>query len=198
MRITGGEKRGFKLKAPPGTRTRPPTEKIRIAVFNILGSAIQGARVLDLFAGSGSFGIEALSRGAASVDFVDSSGFALKHILANLRHAGLDERSNTIRARAWDYVRSNIARLDPYDIIFLDPPFKTAGKVMPGDDVFEMVSDLALGCLVVAGGKVLLRVPSEAEVAEKWPSFKVLISRNYGVSRLLLFEAEPEGDAQLG
>jgi len=190
MRITGGEKRGFKLKAPRGLRTRPPSEKIRQAVFNILGPAVDGARVLDLFAGSGSFGLEALSRGAASAVFVDSSGAALKLVLETLRYTGMEERGRTVRARAWDFMRSQAARSEPYDLVFLDPPFREAARVVPGADIYELLVDLVLGRLVSAGGKVVLRVPREAEISDRWQGYRLSVVRTYGASKLLVFEPD--------
>ncbi|MFH1736952.1 MAG: RsmD family RNA methyltransferase, partial [Actinomycetota bacterium] len=93
LRVIAGIAKGHKLKAPPGITTRPPLDRQKEALFSMLGDSVAGARVLDLYAGSGSYGIEALSRGAASAVFVDSSAPALSAVRDNLRHTKLTEKS---------------------------------------------------------------------------------------------------------
>jgi 16S rRNA (guanine966-N2)-methyltransferase len=121
MRIVGGSLGGRVLKAPAGRDTRPTSEKVREALFNILGS-VEGDHILDLFAGSGALGIEALSRGAAHVTFVDGGKPALTAVRANLAALGLTDRSHVI---AGDAVAS-AARLvpgTPWRVVFVDPPY---------------------------------------------------------------------------
>lgn len=121
MRIVGGSHGGRVLKAPPGRDTRPTSEKVREALFNILGS-VEGDHVLDLFAGSGGLGIEALSRGAAHATFVDGGKPALTAVRANLQDLGFSNRARVI---AGDAV-VQAARLvpeQPWRIVFIDPPY---------------------------------------------------------------------------
>lgn len=121
MRIVGGSLGGRVLKAPAGRDTRPTSEKVREALFNILGS-VEGDHILDLFAGSGALGIEALSRGAARVTFVDGGKPALTAVRANLAALGLTDRAEVI---AGDAV-ANAARLvpgTPWRVVFVDPPY---------------------------------------------------------------------------
>ncbi|MBA3464030.1 MAG: 16S rRNA (guanine(966)-N(2))-methyltransferase RsmD [Deltaproteobacteria bacterium] len=121
MRIVGGSLGGRVLKAPAGRDTRPTSEKVREALFNILGS-VEGDHILDLFAGSGALGIEALSRGAARVTFVDGGKPALTAVRANLAQLGLTDRAEVI---AGDAV-SHAARLvpgTPWRVVFVDPPY---------------------------------------------------------------------------
>jgi len=123
VRIVGGTHGGRVLKAPPGRDTRPTSEKVREALFNILGS-VEGDHVLDLFAGSGGLGIEALSRGAAHATFVDGGKTALTAVRANLKDLGLEARARVI---AGDAV-AQAARLvpgTPWRIVFIDPPYAT-------------------------------------------------------------------------
>jgi len=121
MRIVGGSLGGRVLRAPAGRATRPTSEKVREAVFNILGGVVDGARVLDLFAGSGALGIEALSRGAAHVTFVDSGREAVKVLTANLAELGLADRALVV---AGDVLRV-VARPPeaPWRLVFVDPPY---------------------------------------------------------------------------
>ncbi len=123
MRIVAGTARGRRLVAPPGDAVRPTTDRVREALFNSLGSldVVRDATVLDLFAGSGALGIEALSRGAAHVTFVDRSADALRTVRENLERAGLASRATVLRADALDHVRrSDAGRVD---LALVDPPY---------------------------------------------------------------------------
>jgi 16S rRNA (guanine966-N2)-methyltransferase len=125
MRVVAGRARGRVLLAPAGTATRPTSDRVREAVFNILSSmdAIEGAPVIDLFAGSGALGIEALSRGAASVTFVDHDRLATEAIAANLAVLGDDGRlGQVVRADALAWVR-RLSPGSPAGVVFADPPY---------------------------------------------------------------------------
>jgi 16S rRNA (guanine966-N2)-methyltransferase len=122
MRVAGGELRGRRLTAPR-RRARPTTERVREAIFSILGP-IEGARVLDLFCGSGALGIEALSRGAASATLVDIDTRAARRNVAEL---GLGERAEVVRANAVRFLRAAEPRA--YDLIFCDPPYRLADRL---------------------------------------------------------------------
>ena len=121
MRIITGTLKGRRLKAPDWPGLRPTSDKLRETLFNVLGPRVAGARFVDGYAGTGAVGIEALSRGAAFVTFVEHDRRAADLIAANLRHCGVEERYAIIRV---DFAR---ARLDPahgpVDVIFLDPPY---------------------------------------------------------------------------
>ena len=122
MRIVAGAQRGRRLVTPTGLEVRPTTDRVREAIFNALGSlgATEDARVLDLFAGSGALGIEALSRGAAHVTFVDSSPKALAAVRANLEACGAEDSTAVVRADALAYVERDGERVD---LALLDPPY---------------------------------------------------------------------------
>ena len=120
MRIVGGELGGRVLKAPPGAATRPTSEKVREALFQIVGS-VEGAHVVDLFAGSGALGIEALSRGAAHATFVDSGKPALAAIRRNLGELGLAERAQVVVGDAVAFVRRPAPT--PWRLVLIDPPY---------------------------------------------------------------------------
>jgi len=123
VRIIAGAHRGRALRAPRGVETRPTSDRVREALFSILGE-LSGLRVLDLFAGSGALGLEALSRGAAAVDFVDRSRDAIEAVRANL--AGLGVAATTHRADALAYLRNARDASRQYDLAFLDPPYRRA------------------------------------------------------------------------
>ena len=126
MRVVAGLAGGRRLRAPVGRQVRPTSERVREALFNALGSldAVEGAAVLDLFAGTGALGIEALSRGAASAVFVDADARAVAAIKANLRDTGLAERARVVQADVLKYLAGGPA---PVDVAFADPPYAFDG-----------------------------------------------------------------------
>ena len=123
MRVTGGIGKGRKLKVPAGSRVRPTSNKVKQALFNILGQKVEGALFLDLFAGIGGIGIEALSRGAGKVVFVDDSRDSLKVIKKNVEQSGFAERAQVIASKAEAFLKK---ASDRFDIVFLDPPYSLA------------------------------------------------------------------------
>jgi 16S rRNA (guanine966-N2)-methyltransferase len=125
MRVIAGTHRGRRLVAPPGIDTRPTSDRVRESLFSILGP-LDGERVLDLFAGSGALGIEALSRGAASVVFCDVSRTAVDAIRSNLHALGMDAQVVCDDARR--VLRNAHARGAAYDLVFLDPPYREAAQ----------------------------------------------------------------------
>ncbi len=146
MRIVAGAYRGRRLVAPPGDATRPTSDRVREALFSVLGASVDGARVLDLFAGSGALGIEALSRGAAAAVFVDRAPEAIKAIRANLAALGIDAGVRRIEARA--ALRAASARAEAYDLVFLDPPYRRAAEL--GRELSE-----ALPAVLAPGARVV-------------------------------------------
>jgi 16S rRNA (guanine966-N2)-methyltransferase len=130
LRVIAGELKGRRLRTVPSLKTRPTADRIREAIFNILGPAVQGAHVLDLFAGTGAFGIEAVSRGAALAVFIEIGREALGVLSANIEACGLADRVSVIR---WDAGRNLncLSNREPrFDLVFLDPPYRR-GLVTP-------------------------------------------------------------------
>lgn len=121
MRVVAGAYKGRRLHAPPGTGTRPTADRVREALFSILGD-VSGARVLDLYAGTGALGIEALSRGAASAVFVEHDARAVAALERNLEAVGAPETS----VRRQDALRFLAAAGGTYDLVFVDPPYDSA------------------------------------------------------------------------
>ncbi len=141
MRIVGGSLRGRRIAVPSGRQVRPTSDRAREAVFNILahgmGVGLDGARVLDLFAGSGAYGLEALSRAAASAVLVDNAAPSVEAIQRNVEGLELADRARVVRADAARL--TNGADISgPFDLVFLDPPYD------------EGLEAAALGCLASA------------------------------------------------
>jgi 16S rRNA (guanine966-N2)-methyltransferase len=167
MRVVAGSARGRALVAPEGTGTRPTSDRVREAIFNALFSlddAVAGARVLDLYAGTGALGIEALSRGAASATFVDRGRPALAAIEQNLRRTGLGDRAEVVRADALDWLARTQAK---YDLVLCDPPY----------DFGAWSALLAALERVLVTGCAVLESDRELELGEGWEAIR---TRRYG------------------
>jgi 16S rRNA (guanine966-N2)-methyltransferase len=146
MRVVAGTYGGRRLVAPPGDATRPTSDRVREALFSVLGPSIDGARVLDLYAGSGALGIEALSRGAASTTFVDRAPAAIKAIRANL--AALEIEAEVLLMPARTALRTAARRGEAYDLVFLDPPYRHDAEL--GRELSE-----ALPAVLAPGARVV-------------------------------------------
>ncbi len=176
MRIIAGEARGRRLKAPDTRGTRPATDRVREAVFSSLGSLVSGARVADVYAGSGSFGLEALSRGAGSAVFVEKGRRALEALQANVRTVGLGGKVEASEVRRW--LSSGPG---PFDLVFIDPPWDLPTVALD--------ADLAVldACLESGGIVVLSRRHGDVTPSppETWES---AADRRYGDTRILRYE----------
>ena len=147
MRVIAGTYGGRALKAPPGAATRPTSDRVREALFSILGDRVHAARVLDLFAGSGALGLEALSRGAAGVTFVDDAPVAIRAVKANL--AALDATATVRQTDALRFLAAASGDGAQYDLVFLDPPYRLAERLArPLSEALPAV--LAPGAVAVA------------------------------------------------
>jgi len=170
MRVVAGELRGRRIEAPPGTDTRPTTDKVREATFNALGSLdlVRDALVVDLYAGSGAMGIEALSRGAAHCTFVERDRSALRTLSENLDTLGLDGRSRVVAGDALARSRGLEA-----DVVIADPPYG-----------FEAWADLLA---VAPGAFVVAEAGRELPPVEGW---SVLRSKRYGRTWVAFYERD--------
>src|SRR6266513_3379816 len=123
-RVTAGTSRGRLLKTPPGRSVRPTTSLVREALFNIIGDSIRGARVLDLFAGAGTLGLEALSRGAASATFVECDRACANIVAENLAATGFAQQGDVVSADAIGWLKARAGDLATYNLLLLDPPYR--------------------------------------------------------------------------
>jgi 16S rRNA (guanine966-N2)-methyltransferase len=186
MRIIGGRLKGREVEAPRGVLSRPPLSVIRESVFNILGQSIEGKSVLDLFAGSGSLGIEAISRGAAEVQFVDSSRRCAEMIERNTRGLGIADLSRIVRQDAVEFVAAG--RGGPFDIVFVDPPF-LSGKAE------EALNVLAPSTLVSETTVVIVRTHWRERFALP-AGFQVARQRKFGDSVVAFMKRTQGGTGQ--
>jgi 16S rRNA (guanine966-N2)-methyltransferase len=161
MRIIAGEHRGRRIAAPPGERTRPMLDRVREALFSTLGDLVADARVLDLFAGSGSLGLEALSRGATHARLVERDPRALAVLKANVELLGVGDRARVVRADALEPGAWHEADAErtPYDLVFLDPPYALLDDPHLRPEVLAAVERL-LGRDMQPGGRLVLHAPA--------------------------------------
>lgn len=174
MRVITGKARGVQLKTPEGLQTRPTTDRVKEALFSIIHFDIPGARVLDLFGGTGQLGIEALSRGAKSAVFVDGSDKACALIKENLKRVKMEGEGRVVRSDYLDYLKRC---REKYDIIFLDPPYA------------EVFLENALNCIteidiLQSGGIIVAERPLGKELP--WEFDGYTRSRDYKYGKTLL------------
>jgi 16S rRNA (guanine966-N2)-methyltransferase len=181
MRVIAGEAKGRRLTGIRAGRLRPTTDRVREALFSALGEQVVGATVLDLYAGSGALGIEALSRGAASAVFVDADPTAVAAIRSNLALTKLGERATVVRTRAEAFVSTWVG--ERFDVVVMDPPYAQGAPV-------DVLSKLSAGTLLSREAVVILesRGPLEGEALG---GFRITSQRRYGDSTLLFLR--PEG-----
>ena len=183
MRVVAGRLGGRRLRAVPGSATRPTSDRVREALFSVLGDRVEGARVLDLFAGTGALAIEALSRGAASAVLVEQAPQATAVIRANLEGLGVADLATVRRTRAEVYLRSQ--RDGPFDLAFLDPPYAVPVGLLAG-----LLARLTRGALA-PGAVVALEASSRAEPPPWPPALHPDPPRRYGDTTLHLATYEP-------
>jgi len=122
VRVIAGKAKGHRLKPVPGKGTRPITDRAKSALFSIIGNDVRDCRFLDLFAGTGQVGIEALSRGASQAVFVERSGPALRVIRENLAHTRLEAGAQVVRADVFAFLASEVGSVEPFDYAYIAPP----------------------------------------------------------------------------
>jgi len=175
VRVIAGTFGGRRLAAPPGSRTRPTSDRVREALFSILGARVPGARVLDLFAGSGALGIEALSRGASSAVFVDDAASAIKAIRANLEALAIT--ADVRRADALRFLGAASGDGAQYDLVFLDPPYRLA------DTLADRLSE-AIPAVLAPGAVAVAESDRRAPLALDLP---LLDERRYGDTLIRIY-----------
>lgn len=177
MRVITGRYKGRKLAAPAGRDIRPTSDKVKEALFSILTDRIYGSRVLDLFAGTGALGIEALSRGAEYCVFGDSSREGLRLVRENLEHCQVEEK---IRVIPGDY-RKTLRNLgEEFDIILMDPPY--SGGMLP--EAFDIIGEEGL---LAEDGLIVAEHRREDELPEEMGGFTRVKERRYGIVVLSIY-----------
>jgi 16S rRNA (guanine966-N2)-methyltransferase len=179
VRVIAGRLGGRRLAAPKGGTTRPTSDRVREALFSMLGE-LGGARVLDLFAGTGALGIEALSRGARRAVFVERSAPVMAVLSANLRALDLGEdQAQTRRMDALAAVRTARERDETYDLVFVDPPYRQAGDL--GDELSPLLPALLATrarVVVESDRRLPLALAMEVELQRRYGDTVITIHRH--------------------
>ncbi|WP_113927401.1 16S rRNA (guanine(966)-N(2))-methyltransferase RsmD [Bacillus sp. P14.5] len=181
MRVISGECRGRPLKSVPGSGTRPTTDKVKEAIFNIIGPYFESGSGLDLFAGSGGLGIEALSRGLGKVIFVDKDFKAIQTIKSNLDSCGYSDRSEVYRNEAGRALKAVMKRDITFDYIFLDPPYKK-------QKLQQLMKEIDENGLLNESGFVICEHGSEIELPEEVGTLKTIRAESYGIIGITIYQ----------
>lgn len=190
MRVVAGSAGRLPLEAPRSNTLRPTMDKVRAAIFDSLGPAVATAAVLDLYAGTGSLGIEALSRGAAAATFVESDRAAAECIRRNLARTGLADRGHVV-TRPVDRFLAQAADADVrFDFVFADPPYLSEGG---HPEARALLDHPALPGLLGEDALVVLEVPRRFDAAPHTERWQIGRDRSYGRSRILFLMAADTG-----
>ena len=191
MRIIGGKWRSRRISFPRSKRTRPMPDRIRESIFDILAShfglpgALPPLKVADLFAGSGSMGWEAVSRGASGCDFIEKDFEAAAVLRDNARALAADASCRILRGDAWVMPLATPAPPQPYGLIFLDPPYADSADVSPVGRIGRLLSDLSRARWVDAATIVVLHHPARVDCTlDAASGWRIMDQRTYGTSRV--------------
>lgn len=180
MRVVGGTARSIPLKTREGLDTRPTSDRVKEAVFNIIQFDVPGAAVLDLFGGSGQLAIEALSRGASSAVIVDNSPEALAVIRENLRRTGLSEGARVIRS---DYLAYLNRCTESFSLILLDPPYRENFV----ETALKRISEIDI---LKSGGIIVCEIPAEKILSPAYGGIRHAKDYRYGKTAISIFRRE--------
>lgn len=184
MRVITGTAKGKRLKTPEGLRTRPTADRVKEAVFSAVQFEVQNGRFLDLFAGSGQMGIEALSRGAAFAVFVDSGKEACRLVRENLNLTGFEKSSQVIQSDYMTYLERCRER---FDMIFLDPPYAEVFLENSLKKISEI--DILTDC-----GIIICERPADKQIGAEIPGLRHCKDYRYGKSCITIFRKETAED----
>ncbi|GEO66192.1 16S rRNA (guanine(966)-N(2))-methyltransferase RsmD [Levilactobacillus spicheri] len=180
MRIVAGDFGGRRLKAVPGMATRPTTDKVKEAMFNIIGPYFDGGRSLDLFAGSGGLSIEAVSRGIEHAVLIDRQYAAIKTIKDNVTVTKAADRFEILKRDARRAVTELAQRGDQFNLVFFDPPYAQQKIVQ------QMTQLRELG-LLAPDARIVCETDQQADLPEAVPGFDFIEQRNYGITVLTIY-----------
>ncbi len=179
MRVIAGAHRGRRLNGPQSDSLRPTSDRVREALFSILGTRIQNARVLDLYAGTGAVGIEALSRGATHVTFVEAAPAAQRVLRANLERCALHDKAEVRGCRVEQFLRRLGPELAPFDVVFADPPYEA-------DDELRTLSRLLSKITLADQSVIVLEHAKRACISDRLGGVAVARRYEYGDTCLSL------------
>ena len=187
MRVISGKMRGVRLKTPEGLNTRPTADRVKEAMFSILQFELPGARVLDLFGGTGQLGIEAISRGAKEAVFVDQSEQACKLIRENLRLAHIENEGRVVRG---DYLTFLKSTKEKFDIILLDPPYAEVFL----ENALKLITEIDI---LQTNGIIVAECPFGKVLPPEFPGYTRSKDYKYGKTILTIYRKDTVGEAKM-
>ena len=195
MRIIAGTKRGMKLLSPPGRDTRPITDRVKESLFNILNNhgLPDGAVVADLFCGTGSMGLEALSRGAAWVTFFDKDRRVIEILKKNIARAAFGDCCKPISANILSVGAAPATERGLYDLVFVDPPYMMSANSGEGSKVAALME--LIGQQVNPEAMVILRTHEDAFTCEAYGTLREFDSRTWGTMKLVFYRKAETTDS---
>lgn len=189
MRIISGTARGRRLLSPKNQRVRPTADRVKEALFSILTSRLDtwdGVRVLDLFAGTGNLGIEALSRGACHAVFCDSHGESIRLVTDNLQHCAFSSQGTVIHSDALRALGQLQRRGEQFDLVFLDPPYQEQ-KLLS-----DVLTALASGSLLSAEAVIVVETAGKAQLPDQHDRLIQIDRRDYGDTAITLLTLDQQ------
>ncbi|MEI5906054.1 16S rRNA (guanine(966)-N(2))-methyltransferase RsmD [Bacillus spongiae] len=181
MRVISGTCKGRPLKSVPGTNTRPTTDKVKEAIFNMIGPYFTGGIALDLFAGSGGLGIEALSRGMEKVIFVDRDAKAISTIKSNVKSCSFEKECEIYRNEANRALKAISKREITFDYIFLDPPYKK-------QKLEALLTYIDTNELINESGYVVCEHSNDVLLPQQVDRFQLVRAENYGMISVSIYQ----------
>lgn len=183
MRVISGKVRGLKLNAPKNDDVRPTTDRVKESLFNIINSYIMDSKILDLFAGTGSLGIECLSRGAQKCVFVDISRDSIEIVKSNIRKARVENESVIVNADFKDAITKIQATKDKFDVIFMDPPYYK-------DMFISALEKIDQADLLIEDGIIVIEHDTKDSFPETIGRLEKSKSKKYGNTTLTFYKME--------
>lgn len=187
MRIISGEYRGRKLKAVPGKHTRPTTDKVKESIFNMIGPYFNGGHCLDLFSGSGSLGIEAVSRGMERAVLVDKAAPAIQTIRDNVAMTKEPEKFEIMRSSANQAVNKLSETNQTFELVFLDPPYAK-------QQIVKQIELMLTKNLLTHGALIVCEVDKDIELPENVSSAYAIKNVVYGITRIVVYKLTLQTD----
>lgn len=183
MRVVAGEYGGRRLRAVPGMKTRPTTDKVKEAVFNIIGPYFDGGRSLDLFAGSGGLSIEGVSRGIEHAVLIDRQAAAIKTIKQNIEVTKEPDKFTVIKRDANVVIKQLAAQNDHFDMIYFDPPYAE-------QKIVDEINQLMVLSLLNDGCRIMCETNQEAVFPDVIGQCTMLEQKSYGITKITIYQYE--------
>ena len=185
MRVVAGERKGMPLKAITGTTTRPTTDKVKESIFNMIGPFFDGGVVLDLFAGSGGLGIEALSRGASKAIFVEKDARAYQTLLENIKKCRYEEVTETYRTDAFRAIKGLMKRDVKLDLLFLDPPYHKT-------EYYNLLLTLVENNQLSEQAKIVCEHAIDVDLPKEYGCYSLVRQETYGSTIISIYRRKEE------